>query len=1159
MDDLIPRFELEREIGSGATGHVWRGVLSAPWDDLPTGTEVAVKILRPELRDDPLVRAAFEREGAAGLAARAPGLVRVLGRGEDERGPWIAMAHVAGRTLRAALEESGPLPEPLVRRIAERLAGALAALHAAGFVHGDVKPENVRFDNEGRAVLLDLGFARALGAPAAGGDPDAERRPGSVPYLAPEQARGARGDEKSEVFSLGVLLYEIATGAYPFAPAGAARPEGGDYLGALRSGRFVRPSRRAPTLTPFLDQLLEELLRADPARRPEIGEVRRRFVEQESGQWWRAELDLRPGAQRGGWAGGAQHLTPLVGRERELARLVDMWRGARDGGTGAVAWLSGASGSGKSRLADELAATARRSERPPLFLHARCADSERERPCQPILVLLQLSLRISPETAPGPREFELLDQLVPPLESRALAEALDPHFEGATSAAVPAALATWLVALARSGPLIVFVDDVNLADEGTLDVIRRLAEEVCATSLLLVLGERSDVPWRRPRAGAALRERARAAGRFEQLELEPLDQRAVLAVVGELFHVSAPHLRLAQVLWRRSRGLPGLLVELLRSMIARGDARPHHAGGGLELAVAPDDLPLPRSLAGAIAASYGRLPVADRRWLERLAVAGGRIVPAFLLRAWPGSDAAELDETLARLVAAGWLTPAGDRYRFSRPALREAVYRVPSAQRRRRMHAQVAGALAPGPGEPLSLSDAFQRAWHLRAAGRKAELLRVLRPLLDHLLRRGQPQRVHSLAAWGLEALDALAPSPRLERLSIELLEAAADAADRLGYRADQRQWLDRLSDLDLDPDSDPELAGRVYLLHARLAVSTGRYGMGRSMLRAAVEWFGLSQNAELESDALRRLAAVQAQVGELSEARRLARRALELAPNDLLRAQAELGLGLLDVLDDRIESALRRADRALILLRSVEGQRALGARGLVNLLRARAYRAGGRPLRALGSAQRALRLARRAGEGRLSAEAAARLGGHLLDIGRPQAAERELREALLAAQEIEDRRGEALAARFLGTLLAEDGRPGASELLERALELAREMGFHRLEAVALAIRARVRRQARDLPSALADSERAAGLADRYGAELIDRVVINGTRALILAEAGERERAGELVRALRRRLRRENARVEAPLLKRRMRLSSARLLRAVLSAEGPVYPRVRLG
>lgn len=355
----------------------------------------------------------------------------------------------------------------------------------------------------------------------------------------------------------------------------------------------------------------------------------------------------------------------------------------------------------------------------------------------------------------------------------------------------------------------------------------------------------------------------------------------------------------------------------------------------------------------------------------------------------------------------------------------------------------------------------------------------------------------------------------------------------------------------------EPETVGRVYLLHGRYAVSTGQYGLARGMLRNAVEMFERSGKKLEASEAVRRLSLVQGHVGELEDARKLARKAIATSQHDAQRALAHLALGVVDILEDQVEPALENSDRALHLLRGAPNFNMPGAYAAAYMLRARVYRASGSPARALASANRAVELARIAGERRLEAEATARLGGMLLDLDRADEAEARLREALRLAEEIEDRRGQALARLFLGILLWEAYDPEAAPMLARTAELAVEMGLNRVEAISLALQARILRERGDLPGALHASTRAMDLLARYGAELGDRIVITGTHALVLDSQGQGDEGRALERKLSERLKRENARIKSPLLRLRQARASARLVEAVLSPDGPVYPRLR--
>jgi serine/threonine protein kinase len=1195
-----PRFERIRRLGEGATATVDLARLTEPFAGLPTGAAVAVKTLGSHRAGSAEARAAFRAEAEAGMVVHDPSLVRVLHHGEASDGksaPYLLLSYVPGPTLREMLAE-GPLPEPLVRSVGAELASALAALHAAGLVHGDVKPENVRLDEEGRAVLLDLGFASRLS------ETESRRDAGSLAYLSPERVRGGPPSAAADVFALGITLYEVATGIHPFAcTTGPARSPRGWGALASTSGALLRrtievrgadelaaaiaaarcdpPSRLLPSLSPFFDHGLAWVLARDAARRPNARELARALSEGESGAWWRARLDPAlvedeppsPMRQTSDW-------TPLVGREGEIQLLTGLYDRVRDawhagqaaqgrpGATKAargvgIVWLYGSEGSGKWRLTNEFARRLRARSDPPLYLYGRWSEAAEARPSGALLVLLSRWLALPMGAEPGERERTLLDGLVGERDATTLLAALSPA-ASAVDASVLDALAAWLGALGRERTVLVFLDDLHVAGLVTLEALSAVLDRLGRASVFLVLGVRGEAAGadsELPRLEAHVERLVRSGLVLESahIVLGPISQEAMLELVDELFDASVPRRRLAEVLWMRSGGNPGLATEILHDLIASGKAHapepdaPATPGDKLLLAIAPDELPLPRSLDRIVEERFATLDPEDRRWCERLAVVGELISTEFLGRAFPAYGPAEIDAVLARLVRLGWLVPYGDRYRFARPALRDALLRSIGEAKRRRLHLAAARGLASPLAEATS-EELFQRAFHLREADEKKELLELCLLLLRRESRRASAQRLLTLARYGLDSLEGREATEELRRARLELLEAAADAADRLGRREDERRLLDYMTDLELDPERFPAEAARLYLLHARYAAGTGQYGLARGMLRNALQLAEASKDRGLVSQTCRRMAQVQAQVGQFEEGRKLGERALKLAQGENQLALAHLALAHLDVLEDRIETALAEVDRALHeLRRSAEAR--MGVVSYAHLLRARIWRSAGRPRRALGAVQRALRLAHEAGERRLETEARARFGGLLLDLDRPKDAETELREAELLADEIEDRRGQVLVRLWLGLLLWEEEGPGAQTMIEREIELAREIGFFRAEAFGLAIRARMHRARAELEAADATSGESVLLVERHGAELADRIAILGTRVLVLRTLGNADSARAVEKELAERVERGRRRIKDASLRRDQRTYARRLLSAVLSPDGPVLPR----
>ncbi len=207
------RYRLIELLGSGGMATIYRAT------DTQLGRDVALKLLRPEYLRDPDFASRFRQEAQAAASLSHPNVVTVYDFGEDPSGPYIVMELVDGEDLATILRRSGALPPRQVARIGSGVARALAAAHARGLVHRDVKPGNILIGTDGQVKVADFGIARAI-AEAQVTLPGMTL--GSVHYFSPEQARGEQATTASDIYSLGIVLYEMLTGVRPWEGDSAA-------------------------------------------------------------------------------------------------------------------------------------------------------------------------------------------------------------------------------------------------------------------------------------------------------------------------------------------------------------------------------------------------------------------------------------------------------------------------------------------------------------------------------------------------------------------------------------------------------------------------------------------------------------------------------------------------------------------------------------------------------------------------------------------------------------------------------------------------------------------------------------------------------------------------------------------------------------------------
>ena len=203
----IGPYEVRRLLGKGGMGAVY---LAA---DHALDRMVAIKMLPLRLAEEPDIVARFQREARALAKLRHPNLMHIYTVGEHEGRPYFAMEYVRGSTLSAVIARAGRMPPPQAAHVAAEVMSALDKVHEAGIVHRDIKPGNVMVDEDGRAILMDFGLARQVQDAPLTADHTVLGTPN---YMSPEQAEGKKLDARADIYSLGIVIYEMLAGAPPF-------------------------------------------------------------------------------------------------------------------------------------------------------------------------------------------------------------------------------------------------------------------------------------------------------------------------------------------------------------------------------------------------------------------------------------------------------------------------------------------------------------------------------------------------------------------------------------------------------------------------------------------------------------------------------------------------------------------------------------------------------------------------------------------------------------------------------------------------------------------------------------------------------------------------------------------------------------------------------
>jgi len=667
------------------------------------GRDVAIKVLPASFANDTDRLLRFEQEARATSALNHPNIVTIHELAEVGDVRFIVMELVDGRTLRGLIEE-GVSVSALIQ-LGSQMTKALGAAHAAGITHRDIKPENIMVRGDGYVKVLDFGLARLV--PTAM-DKEAATlqytQPGSLVgsarYMSPEQARGENVSSPSDIFSLGMIFYEMATGRHPFATDSVL-----GTLNAITGQPAVGPSRLNPELPSAVEALILRMLEKDARLRPTAPEVEAALAEV-SGQSFAGES--RSPLLR-------SHLRHTVGRENAHAELREALASASSG-KGLLMCVPGEPGMGKTTLVEDFLSDLRASGQACIIARGRCserlagteaylpwlealdgllrgADGQSRVSLSGTESIVQTTKRLAPTWYAQAMPLQPDDSSV----ERLLAE------RAASQERMKREFGALLEELSEYRPLVIFFDDLHWADVSTIDLLAYLASKFDSMRALIIATYRPSDLLLAKHPFLHVKPDLQARGVCREIKLEFLSHSEIEKYLALEFPEHRFPAELPALIHSKTEGNPLFMADLVRYLRDRGVIAEQQGRWVLAQSLPAIERDLPESVRGMIERKIAQLSEEDRRLLVAASVQGYEFDSAIVAKALEldPADIEERLETLERVYALVRFVSEREfpgrvltlRYRFVHVLYQNALYASLRPTRRSQLSATVAEAL----------------------------------------------------------------------------------------------------------------------------------------------------------------------------------------------------------------------------------------------------------------------------------------------------------------------------------------------------------------------------------------------------------------------------------------------------------------------------------
>lgn len=767
IDNAISHYKIVEKIGRGGMAEVYEAV------DTNTGKAVALKVLLPHLASDEIVRQRFLREARVGMKLDHPGIVKVYEIGEDNKQPFIAMELVKGRTLDKVIGDKR-LDVKRVIAIGKDIADALCVAHRQGIIHRDIKSRNIVItDND--VKIMDFGLAKVMDTSSL---TEKHEIIGTLCYMSPEQAIGDAIDARTDIFSLGVVLYQMLTARLPFNGEHA-----GTIIHAILFSEPLRISDIDPSLPREVEQVVFKALQKNTDRRFQSATDLKmdllKLADLLDGRpvtFIASDIPAEEVFERHRGIHSA-----LIGREQEMVELQTRLTRMLQGRSTAVL-LSGEAGIGKSRLVWELGQQAKK--RDARYLMGRCVPSGGI-PYQPILESIRQYFDLK-----GIADDKTLNKYI--IEhARHLRYRMDVVAslvlpQVATKPTIADKERFWDTAaevvkvIAKDRPIVVHLDDLHWADAPTLEMLTYILRALNDDRVLIIGTYRPEDIVEQEHPLRKILKSVKKESLVHEISLKRLDKKRTRSVIHSVFEDSAFTDRFTDSIYRETEGNPLFILEVLKLLKDENIITRHDTGW--RLASDAVEIRVPKSITDVILRRLRRLDREEREIIDMAAVEGLSFQSDALAQCLDQPRIKVLRRLQNLESSHNLIHTTKQGYCFDHGRIKDAVYESLIPELRREYHKVLAKYYC----EHYADNDAYagKVAQHFMSADEEDQAL-------PYLVRAGDYANnawVHPVAlgyySKGIEIIDRLnraTPSSDLQRAKLNILRHRAGLQWLLG------------------------------------------------------------------------------------------------------------------------------------------------------------------------------------------------------------------------------------------------------------------------------------------------------------------------------------------------------------------------------------------